>query len=100
MAELQGICEIFTDNQNVVCKSSYCTITDSANGTMILSPESAGKLWITLNVEKKDLYIRLNAYGKVYTGKIVSIDTPLKMGKESSSRISFTVGDGLKELEK
>jgi len=97
MRTVQGKCEILMDSQIVVGNSVYCTITDS-NGTMTISPELAGKLWIIDKVEKKGLYIKLQFNGKVLYGRITITSSPVQMGKELSARINFIVGGELREI--
>jgi hypothetical protein len=98
MRTVQGKCEILMDGQIVVGNSVYCTITDS-NGTMTISPELAGKLWIIDKVEKKGLYIKIHFNGKILLGRINITSSPAQMGKELSARINFLVGGELNEVQ-
>jgi len=99
MTTMRGTCEILIDNQIVVGGSSFCTILDSINGTMTLTPELAGKLWIVEKIEGKHLYLKLHSYGKVYNGRIIITSPPPPMGKEPTTRVNFEVSEELKEVE-
>ena len=98
MRTVQGKCEILMDGQIAVGNSVYCTITDS-NGTMTITPELAGKLWIIDKMEKKDLYIKIHFNEKILYGRINITGSPAPMGKKLSARINFLVGGELKEIE-
>jgi len=97
MRTVQGKCEILMDGRIGVGNSVYCTITDS-NGTMTITPELAGKLWIIEKVEKKDLHIKIHFNGKILYGQITIKSSPAPMGKELSARINFLVCGELKEI--
>jgi hypothetical protein len=96
MMEFQGNCEILTEDKIIVGKSAYCTIKD-LYGTMNLSTESAGKLWIVQNLEKKELSIKLYTYGKVFKGKINIMNAPTHQENVSHIKMNFKVIGELKQ---
>jgi hypothetical protein len=96
---IQGKCKISIDDQTIIGESVYCILTDT-RGTMTITPELAGKMWLIENFEKKDLYLKLYARERVFSSRISITSSPSHPGKGLSTRLNFLLKDELKELEK
>jgi hypothetical protein len=96
MRAIQGKCEISIDDDIIVGKSCYCLITDS-HGHMTAKPELAGKLWLIEKIEKKELYIKLLARERFFTGQISLMSSLAQTNKGSPTRIKFSIIGELKE---